>query len=246
MSGTYTIGIAGSGNGTGSYRLRIDAVRSTPIRVGQILEGNLASRSAFDNFTVFLRTGTYRIGVLRDSQNDPVLTLFDPDGREVASNDNRSHYSRASLIEYTAATSGTYTVKVAGYRGSTGSYRLRINAVRSTPMRVGQTLAGNLVGSSTFAVPLQTDTHYRIEVLLDSLDRSVLTLFAPDGREVASSYDFRDDSYASLIDYSATTSGIYTVEVAGYRGSTGLLSAEHRRGPSHTHAGRPDPGRQSR
>ena len=223
MSGTYTIGIAGSGSGTGSYRLRIDAVPSTSIRVGQTLEGNLASRGAFDHFTVSLQAGTYHIEVLLDSLDDPVLTLFDPDGREVASNDNPNNYSRVSLIKYTAETSGTYTVKVAGYGRSTGSYRLQINAVRPTTLRVGQTLSGNLLRgtSENFTVPLQAGTHYRIEILRASLDFAVLTLFDPDGRKTASSHDWRDHSHASLIDYTAATSGIYTVKVAGYGRNTG-------------------------
>ena len=220
MSGTYTIGIA-SGSGTGSYRLRIDTVPSTSMRVGQTIEGKLTESGAFDHFTVSLQAGTYRIEVLLDSLADSVLTLFDPDGREVASNDDFSDTFYASFIEYTAATSGTYTIKVAGYRRNTGSYRLRINAVHPTTLRVGQTLPGNLVRGTfdNFTVPLQAGTHYRIKILRDSRDLAVLTLFAPDGRKAASSHDFRDSSYASLIDYTAATSGIYTVKVAGYRGT---------------------------
>ena len=224
-SGTYTVKVAGSGAGTGSYRLKIDSFPSTPMGVGQALAGNLAVSHTFDYFTVHLQAGThYRIEVLLDSLDDSVLTLFGPDGRDVASNDDFNDASHASRIDFIPVTSGTYTIKVAGYGTSTGSYRLRIDAVPSIPMGVGQTLAGNLVASNTFdhfTVSLQADTHYRVEVLLDSLDDSVLTLFGPDGREVASNDDFSEASYASRIDYTAATSGTYTIRVAGYGTSTG-------------------------
>ena len=62
---------------------------------------------------------------------DPLLTLFDPDGREVASNDNFSDGSFASRIDYTPSMSGSYTVKVKGSGSSWVSYRLRI--ARSVP-----------------------------------------------------------------------------------------------------------------
>ena len=135
----------------------------------------------------------------------------------MASNDDFSDASRVSRIIYTAAMAGTYTVKVAGY--GTGSYRLRIDPVPSTPVRVGQTLTAGMPARGTFdyfTVPLQAGTHYRIEVLLDSLDDSVLTLVDPDGRVVASNDDFSNASYASRIDYPAAASGTYTVKVTGY------------------------------
>ena len=237
-----------------SYRLRIDPVRSTPIQVNQTLAGNLAASGMFDYFTVSLQADTgYRIEILLDSMDDSVLTLFDPDGREVASNDNRSNESYASFVEYTAATSGTYTIGVTGSNSSTGSYRLRIDAVRSTPIRVGQPLAARFPARSAsdyFTVFLQADTHYRVEVLLDSMDVSMWTLFDPDGREVASNNDFSgngfsDESYASRSDYIATTSGTYTIGVAGFRQRHGCLSVEDRPGPFHTHAGGPNARGQS-
>jgi hypothetical protein len=53
---------------------------------------------------------------------DPVLRLLDPQGTEVASNDD--HGNLDSRIAWTAAAAGTYTLSVSGHRGGTGTYRL--------------------------------------------------------------------------------------------------------------------------
>ena len=75
----------------GSYRLRIDAVRSTSIQVDQPLAARFPVRGAFDYFTMFLQANThYRIEVLLDALDDSVLALFDPAGREMASNNDFS------------------------------------------------------------------------------------------------------------------------------------------------------------
>ena len=221
------------------------------MRVGQTLAGNLADSGAFDNFIVPLQADThYRIEALLDSLDDSVLTLFDPDGRKVAYNNDFSgddfrDASYGSLIDYTAAASGPHTVKVAGYGSKTGTYRLRIGAGGSMPIQVGQTLTGNWAAKGTldhFTVSLQASTHYRIEVLLDSLDDSVLTLFDPDGREVASNNNRNDASRTSHIDYTTAMSGTHTVKVAGFRDSTGSYRLRIGAGPFHTHTGRPNLG----
>ena len=167
---------------------------------------------------------------------DSVLALRDSSGREVAADDD-SGPGFASRIDYTASRSGTYTIEVRGHSSSTGTYRLSVSQAdvpptptytptpppEDTAIGVGQTLSGN-IGSrgeeDRFTVSLQAGTRYRIEVLLNSLGDSVLTLRDPSGREVAADDD-SGPGYASRIDYTAQRSGTYTIEVRGHSSSTG-------------------------
>ena len=199
-----------------------DIEPATSIQAGQILATRLPAEGEWDNFTVPLQAGThYRIEVLLDSLDalaDSVLTLFDPNGREVASNDDLGNTSFASRIDHIAAMSGAYTVQVAGLNSSMGSYELRITSVPPQRISSSQYLTSNLATRGAFdyyTVSLWAGTRYRIEVSLYGLDDSVLTLFGPDGREVASNDNFGDGSFASRIDYTPAMSGTYTVKVEG-------------------------------
>ena len=223
-----------------------------PIHVDQSLSGRLDRSGEEDTYGVTLVAGTrYHIEVSLDSLDDSVLTLFSPSGNQVASNDDLGDSSYASRINYTAPRSGTYRIRVEGYGSSTGSYQLSVSERIATVQ--AQELSGNNIGVDTtlfgrvsrvgeedrYEVRLQAGTRYRFEVLLDSLDDSVLTLFSPSGNQVASNDDLGDSSYASRINYTAPRSGIYKIGVGGYESSTGsyrLLVSRRGAGADNSHA----------
>jgi subtilisin family serine protease len=87
--------------------------------------------------------------------NDTVLTLYDRNGATVLGYNDDSNGSRASRIQWTAPTSGTYFLQVAGYQTATGSYRLNLTGQNTAPALASiadQTLSR---GQTTLQLTLQ-------------------------------------------------------------------------------------------
>ena len=218
-SGTYTIQVSGHDSNIGTYELSVNVWEPTPIEVGQILSGSITTSGEQDRFTVSLQAGTtYRIETTLHSLNDSVMRLFNPSGSKVEEDDDGGA-GRASRIDYTATTSGAYTIQVEGYGSNTGSYELSVQTLgyAVTPIQMGQTVSGNLEQGERYdfyEVSLQAGKDYRIETVLDTLDDSELVLIDPNG-SVAASDDDGGPGSASRIVYTATTSGTYTIRVEG-------------------------------
>ena len=206
------------------------------LRVGEGLSGSLDRSGGGDVYAVALVAGTtYRIDVAPGTLGDPELALFAPDGDEAAARDDSS-VGVGSRIDHTAAQSGTYLVRVsAANHSDTGTYELSVRpldtdrdaeAVPHPPrtVRVGQTLSGSLDGGGEhdlFEVELQGGTRYRIEVSLETLPDSELTLYRS-GRAVAHNNDVDGANRGSRIDYTAVTTDIFLLRVEGHGdGDTG-------------------------
>ncbi|WP_461307882.1 M10 family metallopeptidase C-terminal domain-containing protein, partial [Albidovulum sp.] len=115
------IGDAAAGTGT-----------SYTIGIGDRFDGTISSTSDTDWVRVSLTAGqSYVFSVwgtgLAAGLDDSVLTLYNASGAQIAFNDDvfAAGGNYFSQIEFTAATSGTYYLGVAGYGGATGSYRLQ-------------------------------------------------------------------------------------------------------------------------
>jgi hypothetical protein len=66
---------------------------------------------------------------------DPALTLLDPDGTPVASDDNSAPDGRNVRLEHTAAVSGVYTLALSG-NGTTGEFSLAASGYTGDPLNV--------------------------------------------------------------------------------------------------------------
>ena len=87
----------------------------------------------------------------------------------------------------------------------------------ATPIRAGQALDGGLDRSGEYdlyAVALEAGTTYRINVALDSLRDSELSLFAPGGGVAVAHDDNGGVGYGSRIDHAAVQSGTHLIHVS--------------------------------
>ncbi|MDE2991774.1 MAG: PPC domain-containing protein [Chloroflexota bacterium] len=243
-AGDYYVAVTGYSVSTGTYSLSVvpgiaddhaDTIgEATSITVGDEVLGVVDSPGDADVFTFEAEAGTlYRIDVSLDSLADSVATLYDAAGQVLAENDDHAA-SSASRIYWTAPSGGDYYVAVTGYSVSTGTYSLSVvpdvaddyadTIGSATRITVGDVVQGVLDyedDADIFAFEAAEGTLYRIDVSLDSLADSVVTLY--DGANVVlAANDDYEGSLASRIYWTAPAGGDYYVAVTGY--GTGAYS----------------------
>ena len=101
------------------------------VSVGDTFDGTIGSSSDRDWVAVTLEAGqsyvfsVWGTGGASAGVDDTILVLHDSAGNQLAINDDAATGNLFSLISYSATTSGTYYLDVAGYGGEQGSYRLQ-------------------------------------------------------------------------------------------------------------------------
>ena len=139
MASTY----GGDGAGNFVLSLAIDPNAQPPLNFASIdgtviarHEGELNDAQTSREFQVDLAAGQTLLAVSDATRGnlDPVLRLTGPDGRPVATNDDRGDGSLNAAIAYTAARTGTYTLELYRFRQSSnsGAYRLVLSSVEAS------------------------------------------------------------------------------------------------------------------
>ena len=183
------------------------------------------------------------LGTLDDSE----LRLYDG-WRSNLAHDDDGGPSRASKIEWTATTSGTYYVKVSGdWSSDTGTYRLRVSEDTPPPVEGGDSAhtedqssqagscidARNVALNASYTGEIETGGddewyafdalkgyRYVIETSLGTLKDSVLELYRADTR--LDSNDDGGDGLASRLEWTADSTGRHCFRIFGYnRNQTG-------------------------
>jgi hypothetical protein len=201
---------------------------TTAAQDDQTLEGELTDSEPVAVFEIELEEG--EIVTLATDTNDDldtILTLFNPDGDEVAENDDaEGGNSTTSLIEYLAEESGTYTVEVTGFSDDTGSFTLTISfgadlgLSDSAEILLEETITlDSETTEEKFEVELTAEEIVVIttEALTDELD-TTLELLDEGGNLVAENDDRGDGTRNSQIIYEILEDGNYTVVVSSFQG----------------------------
>ena len=199
----------------------------TLVRVGAAVGGVLDYEGDLDILAYELEAGQlYQIDVELATLSDSVVTLYDSDRLQLASNDDHGG-STASRIYWTADKSEIYYVEVSGWGGNTGAYTLTVVALEidddhansfeeATITTVGVDAAGTLDYEGdldVFTIELEAGRLYQIDVLLGTLSDSIVTLYDGEGGWLASNDD-RPGSLASRIYWEPLSSGRYLIEVS--------------------------------
>ena len=212
--------------------------QATTIAIGSSTQGVISDPLDVDLFRFDAQVGvTYRAQVQLGSLSDSLITLLGATGScSLASNDDIVG-SLASRLTWTARESATLFVVVENADGtSTGSYTLSLQtadpsgaddhggeACSATPMEGATTIDGlvsELGDVDAFSFEAVGGTAYVLEVVLESLEDSFLTLFDIDGLTLlADNDDFFAGSLASRISWTAPQSGTYYLAVAGVGGT---------------------------
>jgi hypothetical protein len=166
---------------------------------------------------------------------DTILSLFDPSGVEIASNDdaNVGAYNYNSALYYEAAAAGTYTVAVSNFSGTTGDFALTItvqSSATAADTMVASDRIDDVIDMVTYTIDLATGETLTAQTqsITGSLD-TILTLSDPLGNVAVENDDVNTDSgnFNSTIVYTANEAGTYTLNVERYGSSIGdfLLTA---------------------
>ncbi len=250
-NGTYTITVSRyDGTTRGEYDLTVefglDAAAPVTFIGGdeETLEGEgtLDDIIQSESYEIDLDRGhTVTITTEATSGNlDTVLFLFDPDGNEVATNDDIVRGNLNSQIVYTTTTGGTYTIEVTRYDDtSRGDYTILVevgggetttttgaDGTTTTVAAEQEVFSGtgtisDSIESENWEIQFEAGSVVVIDVSKTSgnLDPTV-TLRAPNGREVAFNDDRGDGTLNSAITYEVESSGTYTIIVERYDDST--------------------------
>ncbi len=254
-TGTYTVEVTSFSSGTtGPFTVTLTVAGSCAavgIANGQTLSGQLSSAcpsairpGSYQQRYSFSATAGQ---VIRFAVNPGVASpsfdsyayLINPSGTMVAQDDDSGGYPNA-LISYTATATGTYTVEVTSYSGGlTGSFIVSLNlgATSCTPSAIasGQTLSGSLTASSCasayrsgsyasrYTFSASAGQNIRVAITNNAFD-AYAYLIGPSGTIVAQD-DNSGGGSSPLINFAATVTGTYTVEVTSYSpAATGTFS----------------------
>jgi hypothetical protein len=171
---------------------------------------------------------TYDLATTLGTLPDSVLRLIDSDGvTELDQNDN--DVGLESLITWTAPADGIYFAEVRSFDTQIGSYDFSVslsgsddhgnNAGVATAFTVPSTKAGEievLFDVDWFRFNAVSGTSYEFDTVLGTLSDSVLRLIAPNGTTELAYDDDGGSGFASHIDWTASSSGTYYIEVSGY------------------------------
>ncbi len=236
------------------------AAQPEALTAGSTVVGTLNAGQPALDYPLSLAAGeTVTITMERMSGDlDPLLVLLDPEGVELARNDDAVPQAgdsdlNAQIAGFSAPRSGTYTVRATRFfeqEGLTGGdFRLSviagtptpaatpIPAVEVMPIAVGEALTGALDNTryaASYALTLQAGQTIAIsmERLSGDLDPYLL-LYGPDGAEVAANDDavvpFGGIPVNARIDrFTAPISGQYTIQATRFGVENGASSGEYR------------------
>lgn len=215
-----TVGIAGSAQAQ---------PRLTGPQAGNGVLGGTDRRDSagfYDDFQFALEAGQRVRATANRPQGsalDPILEIYAPgSGQYIARDDDGGGFPNAR-IEFTAPRSGTYTIRVRAYGGTTGPYDIRIEPMTATAQ--AETLRSVNQGRFNTSVPTIGGVHYRdYRIQLNSGQDIVLRMDSSDfdpvirvfyaGQEGGSPLAVNDDfggSLNSALLFRAPRTGTYTI-----------------------------------
>ena len=254
-AGTYTVrATAWAVTATGDYTLSATAAGTAPtpqpgsLAVGAAVEGALTSTDPepaldsrgprrADDYTLVLSAGqTVTVDVLSFEFDTYLVVLRD--GAIVAENDDYPNLGlgmvETSEVTITAATAGTYTVRVTAWdEAAAGDYTLSTTAAGTAPtpppgsLAVGATVEGALTSTDAepalgshgprraddYALALRADERVTVRLAADAFDTYLVVLFDD---FVVVENDDAGSTRTSEVTLTARTAGTYTVRATAW------------------------------
>ncbi len=177
---------------------------------------------------------------------DPVLTLLDADGAQLATNDDHDNFQAdllaydAQIAGFTLPAAGTYTIRVETY-GSTEQGKVEITLTTTSPGqtiptqtsgRPEQTIDDTVPDNGTYTTTFDAIQGMAVTITVRATDSQLdpkVTLLDPSGTEVASNddHDAPDDTLSTLdlqiAGFSIPSDGTYTIGITGFAGIGGTF-----------------------
>ena len=161
----------------------LDAVSAHPVRTTGRVLGHTAGAAdwykvqASDGDELTLRTHTPADGPLAfDNSLDPLIELQDPLGTPVALDDNSAPDGRNTMLVYTTAVAGTYSISLSAQGGSAGEYVFSVDGATGLPALFEVIDTDPAAGAVLPAGPPTMTVVFSDSLLLPSLNPEDLTI----------------------------------------------------------------------
>jgi len=211
-----------------------DRLGSAELAAGLSVQGMLSDENPQQEWT-YPGTAGERITITAiDNAGtvDVALRLFDPDGSELAFNDDHESqdlvsFTDAQISDFTLPVPGQYTIVVERVSGE-GSYSLGLSQTRSLNLDTGETVSVSGELSAVFPADVWVFSANPERTLTITLETSsgdldpLLRLIGPDESLIAENDDADDTSLgtdAQLVDIALPASGTYRLYAARFSGS---------------------------
>lgn len=229
------------------------------VSLDQAMDGEIEVRGDVDWFQFDVVAGQgYEISIkLVGTLNDSTVAIYAADGETLLGFNDDSGRGLDSKITFFPNDSGSIFIEAAGFGANVGSYQLLITEVTvpsddhsdivggATLVTLDEVHRGLIDPSSDadwFQLDVETGVIYQIDVLLDTLRDSELSLVDADGRtELAYNDDRSNSSRGSQIFYRAESTGRRFFRVTSFGRATGtyrvrVTTIEDDHGNDATHA----------
>jgi hypothetical protein len=194
-----------------------------------VLEGELTEDESAVSFEFELEAGEIVTLATEAAEDlDTILTLNNPDGDEVAQNDDEADGITTSRLIYVAEDSGIFTAVVSGYdEDDLGEFTLRIQfgadfglSEAAEPLLEQQVTLDAVDSSVEIPVDLEAGQIVVVSTLALTADLDTLVrLEAEDGTRLGENDDRGDGSLNSQLIFEVLESGPYVVTVTSYDGT---------------------------
>lgn len=213
------------------------AAESQRITLGETREGTIDASAPVVSYTFEAAEGdTVRLRLVSTSGDlDPTLVLLDPQGIEIARNDDESFTVKDAFIERTLPADGVYTILATRYReeqgGTAGTFRLSLEIAETvlSSITLGETVNGALDDATyeqryTFEGQAGEIVTIDMNAAGSALD-SVLILLGPNGEQLIENDDASTNTRdARIAGYTLPESGTYTIVATRYEQQSGDTS----------------------
>lgn len=187
-----------------------DVVTSSSL--GTVQTGVLAADSATNEYDLSVEEGNYYAVVLASAEFDTYLTVVDESGAVIGENDD--FIETHSVVAFTAASSGTYTVIVDSFLdGASGEYKLGIGEADFAELN----FLTDTNTTSNLSLNVENGVTYFVAVSSEEFD-TYLNIYDEAGSVIESNDDY--DGTNSFIVFTASADGIFSVEVTSFDGTS--------------------------
>ncbi len=250
-SGTYTITATrygqATGNSSGTYELELTLEtiggpdqQGTEIAYGETVEGRINDADPSDTWLFEGEAGDVVTIAMRATNGnlDPLLYLYNPQGSQLAANDDSGRSLDAAIVSFRLPSSGTHTILATRFGGpggySSGSYELTLSTGQDEgsgqgtgggEIAYGETASGQIADADpsdawTFAGQAGDVVTITMQATSGDLD-AYLTLYDPQGRELTTNNDCCGSFDAQIQSYRLPTTGTYTIAATRFQGPDG-------------------------
>lgn len=248
-AGDFTLTLTGSGTAIPATddTATPPTTADTDITYGSSVSGSIDDDTFEQRYTFNGNEGdviTIEMNADTDTELDPFIALLDPNGVEIAFNDDTNDSLNSAIVDFRLPETGTYTVIASRYNQAdgltAGSYTLSVTSGDNPVVTQPPVVDGNELTYGSSATGTISDLNYEalytfegtagdvitIELTAadsDSLD-TIVTLRGPNNLAIASNddIDFVGGNYNSaIIDFTLPTTGTYTIIATRYNGEEG-------------------------